>query len=91
MEKIHKEMLVKGKVQGVFFRTSAKMAADDLGIKGQIRNLPNGNVLIAAEGEVSQMEAFIAWCRQGPPLAKVTELSITVSPLKYYAGFEIVR
>ena len=91
MEKIHKEIVVKGKVQGVFFRASTKSAAEELGIKGEVRNLPDGNVWIAAEGEENKMEAFIAWCRQGPPLAKVAELLITVGPLQHYTTFEVAR
>jgi acylphosphatase len=91
MEKIHKQILVKGRVQGVSFRVSTKTTADSLGITGEVRNLPDGNVFIAAEGAEYQMEAFIAWCRQGPPFAKVTELTITVAPFQNYKGFEIVR
>ena len=91
MEKIHKQILVKGKVQGVYFRASTKHTADDLGITGEVRNLPNGSVLITAEGEESKMEAFIAWCRQGPPFAKVTELIITVAPLQDYKAFDVVH
>lgn len=91
MEKIHKEILVKGKVQGVYFRASTKRTADDLGITGQVKNLPDGNVFIMAEGEEHKMESFIAWCRQGPAFAKVTELVITVAPLQHYQAFEVVR
>jgi len=91
MEKIHKQILVKGNVQGVYFRASTKTIADNLGITGEVKNLPDGNVCITAEGSESKMEAFIAWCRQGPPSAKVTELIITVSPLQNYTRFEIVR
>lgn len=89
MEKIHKEILVKGKVQGVFFRSNTKRTAEGLGIRGEVKNLPDGNVWIAAEGDEHEMEAFIAWCRQGPPMAKVTELSITVGPLQHYKTFEV--
>jgi acylphosphatase len=91
MEKIHKEILVKGKVQGVYFRGSAKQAADELGITGEVKNLPNGNVLITVEGEERKLEAFIAWCRHGPPFAKVTELIISVAPLQHYPSFEVVH
>ncbi|SHN37179.1 acylphosphatase [Chitinophaga sp. CF418] len=91
MEKIHKQILVKGKVQGVYFRASTKHTADDLGITGEVRNLPDGNVLITAEGKEKEMEAFIAWCRQGPPFAKVTELIITVAPLRDYKAFDVVH
>lgn len=91
MAKIHKEITVKGMVQGVFFRASTKQAADKLGIAGQVRNLPDGSVWIAAESEEPAMEAFIAWCRQGPPQARVTGLQLIDAPLQHYNGFEVVH
>ncbi|KAA2239643.1 acylphosphatase [Chitinophaga agrisoli] len=91
MVKVHKEIIVKGKVQGVFFRASTKQAADALGIAGQVRNLPDGSVWIAAEGDETTMEAFIAWCRQGPSRAEVSELQLKDAPLEHYEGFEVVR
>ncbi|GAA0551816.1 acylphosphatase [Chitinophaga japonensis] len=91
MAKIHKEITVKGKVQGVFFRASAKQMAEQLGIAGQVRNLPDGSVWIAAESEEPAMEAFIAWCRQGPPLARVAGVQLVDAPLQHYKTFEIER
>lgn len=88
---IHKEILVKGKVQGVFFRASTKEVADNLGIRGEVKNLPDGNVWIAAEGEEPVLETFIAWCRQGPPGATVTAIEVTASALKHYEKFHVVR
>jgi acylphosphatase len=91
MARVHKEIIVKGKVQGVFFRASTKEAADRLGIDGQVKNLRDGSVWIAAEGEEGIMEAFIAWCRQGPPRASVSGLQLTEAPLQHYKGFEVVH
>lgn len=91
MATVHKEITVKGRVQGVFFRASTKQVADRLGINGQVRNLPDGSVWIAAESEEPAMEAFIAWCRQGPPEAVVTGLQLVEAPLRHYKGFEVVR
>lgn len=89
MQKIHKVIIVKGKVQGVFFRTNTKRTADGLDIKGQVKNLPDGSVWIAAEGEEAPMEAFIAWCRQGPPLAKVTGITIEPGEVQNFRAFEV--
>ncbi|WP_343667794.1 acylphosphatase [Chitinophaga sp.] len=89
MQKIHKVIIVKGKVQGVFFRTNTKRTADGLDIKGQVKNLPDGSVWIAAEGEEAPMEAFIAWCRQGPPLAKVTGITIEPGEVQDFRTFEV--
>ncbi len=91
MAKVHKEIIVQGKVQGVFFRASTKQTADTLGIAGQVRNLPDGSVWIAAESDEATMEAFIAWCRQGPPKAEVSGLKLRDAPLQHYEGFEVVR
>ncbi len=91
MAKVHKQITIQGRVQGVFFRASTKEMADKLGIAGQVRNLPDGSVWIAAESEESAMESFIAWCRQGPPRAQVTGLRLIDAPIQHYKGFEVVR
>jgi len=89
---IHVTIQVKGRVQGVFFRASTKHTADRLGIRGQVRNLPDGSVWIAAEGEESVVEAFIAWCRQGPPMAKVTDIIVTAAgTLENFEGFKVLH
>lgn len=62
---------VRGRVQGVFYRHSARIKAADLGITGWIRNEPDGSVSILAEGEPATLEEFVSWCREGPPLAAV--------------------
>ena len=65
---------VKGKVQGVFFRASTKDKADELGIRGWVRNETDGSVLIEAEGSEERMEQFVAWCWQGPSSAHVEQV-----------------
>ncbi len=65
---------VRGRVQGVFFRSSALDSAKELGVAGWVRNLPDGGVELLAEGEASRVREFIAWCRRGPPMATVTEI-----------------
>ena len=69
-------VVVSGRVQGVGYRMSAQNEAIGLGLKGWIRNLPHGAVEVVAEGEADALERFITWCRQGPPLARVTDLSM---------------
>ncbi|SFE87853.1 acylphosphatase [Chitinophaga sp. CF118] len=91
MQKLHSTITVKGRVQGVFFRASTKHTADHLGIRGEVKNLPDGSVWIAAEGETLAMELFIAWCWQGPPLAKVTDVTVTAGPLQHYEGFKVMH
>jgi len=70
-------ILVSGRVQGVFFRSEAKVVADRLGIVGWARNAEDGSVEILAEGTASALSAFEAWCRRGPPSAHVEEVFVS--------------
>lgn len=88
---LHKEIVVKGMVQGVYFRATAKSVAASMGLKGQVKNLPDGHVWIAAEGPATAMKEFIDWCRIGPTGAKVSGLDITEGPLQHYTDFSILH
>ncbi|HEX9445657.1 MAG TPA: acylphosphatase, partial [Candidatus Binatia bacterium] len=57
---------IEGRVQGVFFRASAEAEANRLGVKGWVRNRPEGSVELVAEGERENLDDLIAWCRRGP-------------------------
>lgn len=67
----HVNIRLHGKVQGVFFRMSAKERAEELAIMGFIRNDPDGTVYLEAEGDEEAVEKFVAWCSLGPRLAVV--------------------
>lgn len=67
---------IYGKVQGVFFRKSAKIEADKLGVVGWVKNHDDGSVDIVTQGERSNVDKFIAWCRKGPPFAEVDNVEI---------------
>lgn len=84
-------LIVKGRVQGVFFRAEAKENADKLGIKGWIKNHDDGNVEIMANGSDEAVEAFIAWCRNGPKRAQVTNVIVTPLHMEAFRSFEIIR
>lgn len=71
------ELLIEGKVQGVFFRQSALAQAQRLGLVGFVKNLTTGQVEAVCEGELSACEAFAHWCHQGPPSARVDHLRLT--------------
>ncbi len=84
-------IIVKGKVQGVFYRASAKDEAIALGVKGWIRNLENGDVEAVACGEEKEVKEFIEWCRQGPIRADVKELIITETPgVEEFESFKLI-
>lgn len=76
----HVSIKVSGRVQGVFFRASAKREADRLGLGGFVRNEPDRSVYIEASGRYVDVDAFIHWCRQGPPMARVTQLDVRDIP-----------
>jgi len=80
---------VTGRVQGVFFRASTKEKADQLGVKGWVRNEPDGSVLIEAEGEESAINEFKQWCAIGPSAARVEKVSVQEVPKQDYHEFEI--
>jgi acylphosphatase len=82
---------VAGKVQGVFFRASAKQQADDLGLSGFVRNQPDGSVYIEVEGEEDQLEEFLYWCKRGPQHARVDSIDITEIDFKGFEDFEVTR
>ncbi len=88
---IHYNIRVTGKVQGVFFRASTKETAEKLGVKGWVRNEPDGSVCIGAEGPESKMKEFLEWCRQGPRFAKVQYVHYDTAPVEEYEQFTIER
>jgi len=67
-------LIVLGRVQGVFFRASTLEQAQQLGLVGWVKNLPEGSVEIVAEGRRYAIEELVTWCRQGPPMAKVMDV-----------------
>lgn len=73
---IQKNILVKGFVQGVSYRKQTQRIANELGVKGWVRNLNNGAVEACLEGEKSAVDALISWCAFGPKKAKVDEVQI---------------
>lgn len=82
---------VYGKVQGVFFRESARQEAGKLGLAGFARNEGDGAVYIEVEGGDEELKKFVDWCRRGPEMAKVEKIEVDYSDeFKNYEGFEIV-
>jgi len=73
-EKICVHFFVSGKVQGVWFRMSTQDKAKELGLTGWARNLPDGRVEVIACGERDKITELHEWLKQGPELAKVSEV-----------------
>lgn len=80
---------VRGRVQGVFFRATACQQAQTLGLVGWVRNLRDGRVEIVAEGDEAAVAAFLTWCEQGPPRARVDGVDVrNETPTGDLATFE---
>jgi acylphosphatase len=75
--KVRAHVFVSGRVQGVLFRHETKRRADNQGVKGWVRNLPDGRVEAVFEGEEEAVKALIEFCRRGPSGAKVTNVDLT--------------
>ncbi len=73
---VRAHIFVSGRVQGVFFRSTAKEWAGELGVKGWIRNLYDGRVEAVIEGEKEMVEEMIELLKKGPPLALVENVEI---------------
>ncbi len=86
---LHKNIRVTGRVQGVGFRYSARQVAREIGVKGFVRNQPDGSVYIEAEGEPDQVERFLAWCREGPSRAVISHVSVYDSDVRGFTEFLI--
>jgi acylphosphatase len=84
-------LLIQGKVQGVYYRASAREEALRLGLTGWVRNTKEGHVEVVVTGTAGSLEQFSAWCRQGPPSARVTACDISSLPEEYFADFRILR
>ena len=84
-------LIIKGKVQGVFYRATAKDVAEQLGIKGWVKNLPDNNVEIRATASEELLQRFIDWCKQGPPKAKVDEVIVEDLSPEEFNAFKIIR
>lgn len=87
----HVSIRVSGRVQGVFFRAATKEKADELHIKGKVWNNDDGSVSIEAQGEEQNLEHFMAWCRQGPPSARVDHCEIKETTPQHFGRFFIQR
>jgi acylphosphatase len=82
--------VVSGRVQGVFYRMFVVREANDLGLCGIVRNLPDGRVELIAEGERQKLEQLVRRLRKGPPKAHVSDVTAEWDGYKHqYNSFQI--
>ncbi len=81
---------ISGIVQGVAFRYYTRRQAVQLGLTGWVRNLRNGRVEAVFEGDDDRVEDMLAWCREGPPGARVDDLKVEKSQVtREFPTFDI--
>ena len=89
--RVARQIVVHGKVQGVFFRSTARDMAVLLGLKGTVANQTDGTVRIRVEGTAEAVDAFTEWCRTGPPRAEVERVDSEETSPTGFLEFRIVR
>lgn len=91
MAKIRRHLYLAGKVQGVFFRVSLKEKAEESGVQGWVRNIPNGEVEVVLEGEKGAVQKLVQWCRKGPPAARVGKVKFIAEEYEgKFNKFEVI-
>ena len=86
---IRRRVVVHGRVQGVFFRDSARQRAEAHGVAGWIRNRPDGAVEAVLEGRPEAVERLVRFCETGPPHARVERVEVVDEPPEGLSGFRI--
>jgi len=87
----HLNISIRGKVQGVFFRLTAKAVADQVGVRGFVVNLKDGSVYIEAEGDDFALDSLLEFCQEGPEGAIVESVEVKEGELKGFSNFEVVK
>ncbi len=94
-DQVRVQLTIEGWVQGVFFRTSTVQEARRLGVKGWVRNCPDGSVEVVAQGGGKKIDELIQWCHQGPAGAQVRNVQLKwenyLNNLETFETFSIRR
>ena len=88
-ESVRRRVTVRGQVQAVGYRWSAKQQADRIGARGYVRNLPDGSVELEVEGTPDVVDRMLAWAASGPPHAVVESVDATATEPTGDPGFDI--
>ena len=78
---VSKQILISGRVQGVFFRDSTRLKANQLKLAGWVRNLSDGRVEVRVEGDDPAVQLLIKWLKTGPKYAKVSTIEVIDLPI----------
>jgi acylphosphatase len=85
-----KQVTVSGRVQGVYFRDTCRRMAVAAGVRGWVRNRPDGTVQALFEGEPDAVQQMVAWAHTGPPQAAVSTVEVTSVPVSHPTGFRVL-
>jgi acylphosphatase len=88
---VRRRVVVEGRVQGVWFRGATEERARALGLAGWVRNRSDGSVEAVFEGESAAVDAALAFCRRGPPGARVERFAVADEAPEGLAGFAVRR
>lgn len=91
MELIRAHVWISGRVQGVAYRMTTAKIATHLGLKGWVRNLPDGRVEAVFEGEEAAIESMLHWCHEGPLEAIVEQVNASYEPPEGLRSFNVRR
>ncbi|MEO6637877.1 MAG: acylphosphatase [Ginsengibacter sp.] len=91
MNHVSAHLVISGKVQGVFFRATARKIAERYNLTGWVKNLANGNVEAIVSGNKHDIEKFIEWCKQGPEKGEVQSVDISYIEQKIFKDFTVKR
>ena len=84
------DLVIKGRVQGVGYRYSAKVKAESMDIRGSVKNLRDGSVFLTAQGEKEAIDNFVRWCYKGPPGAIVRNIEKVQGETEEFSEFIVV-
>jgi acylphosphatase len=86
---VRRRAVVRGRVQGVFFRDTCRKVAREHDVAGSAANLPDGSVEVILEGESPNVEEVLEWCRSGPSYADVSSVEVSEEEPEGLEGFRI--
>lgn len=86
---LRRRVVVRGRVHGVGYRASCGARARAAGVAGWVRNVADGTVEAVFEGSPAAVDQLVAWCRQGPPTARVTHVDIFDEPPRGEQRFDV--
>ena len=90
MDVVRRRVVVRGRVQGVWFRESALRRAEELGVSGWVRNNADGTVEAELEGATDDVAVLVSWLGLGPPQARVDSVDVEEQAPRGEPGFRVL-